>query len=452
VGHPSYLPAQYLASPDEWRALAARMHRARVVGLDTEFYGLDVRKQSTVGLARVHVWSVAIRLRSASPLGFHHCAGFVLPAAALQDPSLRAVLEDPTITKCVHNQSVDDHAIHNHGVDLRGCVNTLNLARWAWPGHVSYRLKPLMQSRLHREPICEYADVVGDTRTVAVTRTRNRKITVCSCGTPGCRLRKGHERRREVVTEEITTYESFEIPLPLQTIVPGHPRWELLVRYAAEDAVAAVQVWELCRLERDPAPFPYADSGRPSFCQEAEDAVVAMERVGIPIDVEWCTAQLATARADEAAQLERMRRWLPAAEMRLSTDKVWSSPQRLVALFDSLGFPRSPVWAKGRVKPGDPPKTDATALSWIAQHHRPAREVVAEVLHLKRIRAAIKYLVRMSESGGLVYPVCGPAGDADRRVGAVTGRLAVKGQLASQQLPARKEVDLYHVRRGIVAR
>lgn len=445
--------AVYLDTPEQWADLAVRLRRARVFGLDTEFYGTDLRKDSTVGTARIHVWSVAIRRQRRSPRGFHECHGFVLPAAALEHPQIRAVLEDASVRKAIHNQAVDDHAMHNAGVRLRGAINTLPLARWTWAGLGAWDLKGLVVSKLGRAPVCEYLDVVRDEREITLTRERSRKVTVCSCGVAGCRARKGHTKSKETLTETVTRTKIERFEIPLAEIVPpssgyptGHPRFQLLVDYAAEDAIAAIQVLELAQLEPEPAEFPAVFGGvRPRYSQAAEDAIVAMERVGIPIDVPWAAETIARARADETAQLDTMRPLLATD----CGDKTWSSPKKLIAMFDSLRYPRSPVWAKGQLKHGVPPKVDGTALQWIADHHAPARTLVRELLQLKRIRAQLKYLARMDVP--MIYPVTGPMSDGDSRVGAITGRLAIKGKLASQQLPSREEVDLYHIRRGIIA-
>lgn len=438
--------AAYLDTPDQWSDLATRLRRARVFGLDTEFYGTDLRKDSTVGTARIHVWSVAIRRQRRSPRGFHECHGFVLPAAALEHPQIRAVLEDASIRKAIHNQAVDDHSMHNAGVQLRGAINTLALARWVWPGLGAWDLKGLMVSKLGRAPVCTYLDVVRDEREVTLTRERSRKVTVCSCGTPGCRLRNGHAKRKETITEAVTRAKIEQFEIPLAEIVPSHRRFPLLVDYAAEDAIAGIQVLELAQLEPEPAEFPEAFGGvRPRYSQAAENAIVAMERVGIPIDVPWAAETIVRARGDETAQLDAMRPLLAPG----CTDKAWSSPKQLIAMFDVLRYPKSPVWAKGQLRHGVPPKVDGTALKWIADHHAPARTIVKELLQLKRIRAQIKYLARMDVP--MIYPVTGPMSDGDSRVGAITGRLAIKGKLASQQLPSREEVDLYHIRRGIIA-
>ncbi len=255
----------YLDTPAQWDALAAILERTSIVGLDTEFYGLDVRKESCVGRARIHVWSIAVRTSAESPLGFHRARGFVLPLNAALHTGLRDALEDPTLVKCVHNQPVDDHAFHNHGVDLQGCVNTLGLARWVWPGLVTrggFGLKNLMQAKLNRAPIAEFKDVVGWERTVQVEKWRTSLETRCACGVEGCRKRKAegtlsHEKGTVEVTS-VSYRDKREVgEFPLESITPGHERWDLLVRYAAEDAVAALEIEELARAEGDPAPFPY---------------------------------------------------------------------------------------------------------------------------------------------------------------------------------------------------
>lgn len=457
------LDSSYLATADGWSALARVARRARVIGLDTEFYGLDVRKQSCVGLARVHVWSVAVRTGSVSPLGFARARGWVLPVAALDHPEIRALLEDETIWKCVHNQPVDDHAIHNHGVNLRGCVNTLGLARWMWPGLVTaggFGLKNLMVMKLRRNPVCEYIDVVNDEREIQVLKTKAVKVTRCSCGAEKCKKRKPAEQHTkmkvvEIVSELVTKIDKYQHPL--ESIVPDHKRWELLVRYAGEDAVAALEVAELAKATPPPAPFPYTKEARPRFNQHGEDAVVQMEREGFPVDVEFCNKQAAVALADEERELVWLHGWFVVngaieygPHRRAEVDGIWSSPKQLLALFDGLEFPRSPIWKKGRVKPGDA-KLDGTALKWLGKNWGAAKQVTEHLLQLKKVRSGKKYLVKLANSGGWIHPICGAAGDSDDRNGAVTGRLGIKGTFEAQQLPTREDVDLYHVRKAVIA-
>jgi hypothetical protein len=454
---PKSLDPTYLDTPAQWRVLAKQARKAGVVGLDTEFYGLDVRKQSCVGRARVHVWSLAIRTGRRSPLGFARARGWVLPAAALLDPAVKSLLEDAEVTKAVHNQPVDDHAIHNHGVQLAGCINTLGLARWAWPELITqggFGLKNLMFVKLRREPVCEFDDVLSDVRTVQVDKTRKKRLSQCSCGTPGCRARKGHEKTKVEVVETVTIEKEEDFQYALEEILPGHMRWNLLMKYAAEDAVAALEVLELAEAEGNPAPYPYATIERPDFNQEVENQIVLMERAGFRIDTEYCASQAAKAEADEEKELRWLSKWYQANAEHPKTDEeiraIWSSPKQLAALFDELGFPSSPVWKKGKVKPGET-KLDGAALEWIAKNEPGAKQLIKHLFHLKRIRSGKKYLVKMRDCGGWVNPICGPAGDKDDRNGAVTGRLGIKGVLEAQQLPSREEADLYQIRRAVVA-
>lgn len=456
----------YLDAPEQWDALARLLRKSGVCGLDTEFYGLDVRKESCVGRARVHVWSVAVRSASRSPLGFLRARGWVLPASALEFPALVAVLEDPSIRKAVHNQPVDDHALHNHGVDLKGCINTLDLARWVWPELISqggFGLKNLMSVKLMRDPIAEFKDVVGYDYREEYTVEQLKSVTVCSCGEPGCRKRKGHEKSKELELHPVVRERRVKGEHPLESIVPGHERWDLLVDYAAEDAVAALEILELAERQKNPAPYPYAKVKRPGYNQAVSDAIVVMERVGFFRDREFCATQAEKAEGDEAKGLAWLRKWFRknltgndtlehewSAYADEDIDGIWSSPKQLGELFDFFEFPRSPVWKKGKVKPGEM-KLDAIALLWVAKNYAPAKQLVDHVLHLKRIRSGKKYLLKLRDAPDIIHPIAGPAGDADDRNGAVTGRLGIKGVLEAQQLPTREDVDLYQVRRAIVA-
>lgn len=449
----------YLDRPEQWRELARRCVRAGDVGLDTEFHGVNLKKQSCVGRAMIHVWSLALRSAKLSPLGFHRARGWVLPAAALDEPEVRSMLENPAVRKNIHNQSVDQHTLANRGIGLRGARNTLGLVRWRLPDLVNqpgrFGLKPLMNALLRRSPVCSFEDLVSDERPALVSKWKRVTRRTCSCGAEGCRARKGHvktsvEEDVEVVTEKIEKFRH-----PLESIVPGHPRWDLLLRYAADDAVAALEIAEIADNEPDPEGWVYTDGGRPAFSQAAEDAIVDMETVGIPVDVEYCRATLLPARDQEREDLAALREWYRANVNRITEaddiDAVWSSHPKKLALFDSLGYPRSPVWKKGKVKRGEV-KLDGVAQAWIGKNCDRSRPLMERLLHLQRVRSGIKYLEKLEASGGMVHPTCGPAGDADERAGAVTGRLGVKGELEAQQLPSIEEKDLYSIRKALTSR
>jgi hypothetical protein len=152
-----------------------------------------------------------------------------------------------------------------------------------------FKLKALMGSLLHREPVATFDQVVSYERVVTVSTWKKVTSKHCECGEPGCRKRKGHDKYEVTEDVEVLREKTERGKYPLESIVPGQERWDLLVKYSLEDAVAAMEVLDLCEAERDdPAPWPYGGE-RPGFSQAAEQAVIAMEAVGFRVDVEWCT-------------------------------------------------------------------------------------------------------------------------------------------------------------------
>ncbi len=476
--------------------MVSYVRQAGVCGLDTEFYNVDPSKQSCVGRATVHVWSIAIRTTELGPKGFTLCRGWCLPREALDYPPVKALLEDRTIRKEVHNQPVDHHTLKNHGIELRGARNTLSLIKWSRPGLINtngrFKLKALMWSMLGRNPVCSFKELVTDTRVVQVPKLVKRKLKGCSCGKLKCKTRKtevsvgpmGNVTIKEHIKakghEMVTVYKekTEEFKYALEDIVPGHKRWDLLVKYAIEDSVAALQIAELADEDQDPAPWPYAvDNGagpaqmRPKYNQAVELAIILMERAGFRRDKDFCTKQAIVAMEDEQNLLNWLHKWYVINSgtwgphgrrlllkktatgkdsVRSGTDGVWTSGPKKLRLFDELGFPRSPVWAKGKVKAGKA-KLDHVAMKWIGKNHPPAKQLIDKLLLLGRIRNGLKYLTKLRDADDIVHPVCGPAGDEDKRSGAVTGRLGIKGEIEAQQLPKPGEKDLYQVRRAIIA-
>lgn len=483
--------ADYLHTPKQWNQLAALCRQKKVIGVDTEFYNVDPAKQSTVGRARIHVWSIAVRTGKLDPRGYTRCRGWMLPAAALDYGPLREVLEDPSIAKELHNQSVDDHSFKNHGITLRNARDTLNYVKWKRPELINlpgrFKLKNLMWALLRKRPVCTFKELVSDVRTIQIAYEKERTVKgCCTCGVEGCNKRKPTVAMgpggipkvtphvRDKWKEPYTAYRSKQEKFKhqLQDIVPGHARWELLIKYAIEDAVCALQVAEIADEAPDPAPFPYLDTGeRPCYSQAVVDSVIAMEEVGFPRDLQFCTEQAKKAADDEEKVLDWLHRWYvlnsrvmgphgralktkttKAGKISVTsgTDGIWSSVKKKLKLFDHKKYPRSPIWQKGKVKEGKP-KLDITAMTWIKDNHPPAAPLIEKLLLLGRIRNGKKYLVKLRDADDIVYPICGGAGDEDERSGAVTGRLGIKGELEAQQLPKPGEKDLYNVRCAIIA-
>lgn len=193
----------------------------------------------------------------------------------------------------MHNKSVDEHALANHGIRLRGGINTLGLIRWARPGLINspgrFKLKALMEVLLHRTPTFpSFKHAMYYEREVFVSTWKTVTKKVCDCGTPGCRKRTGHVKWEDEALVEVVKAKTEKGHYNLWDVVPGHPRWELLVQYALDDAVAAVEILDLVdNTMEDPAPWPYGGE-RPGYSQEEDDATIAMEAVGFRVDVEWC--------------------------------------------------------------------------------------------------------------------------------------------------------------------
>jgi hypothetical protein len=233
----------YAAEEKDWDRVAVRLERYRgeglPLGLDTEFYGLDVEKESCAGgRSRIHVWSVAVLLPEKSPRGYRKSAGIVLPVEALEHPGLVMLLEDEEFPKAVHNAPVDEHSMANHGVKLGGVINTLTISRWVWPeratkGAGGFGLKGLMRSKLGWTPPGDYREVLSVPATPELRKTDR------------CWQRK----------EDKTWWYL----VPLEEVVPGHPLWAAFLAYAAVDAEGAASLWDLARItaERSKREVPW---------------------------------------------------------------------------------------------------------------------------------------------------------------------------------------------------
>lgn len=213
----------YLANSHDWDNLAYEANRPEYCGarfgLDTETYGHNVRESSPAHRARVDVWSVGFPTPNLAPRGFHKYVGYVLPEAALQDPGIRAWLGRGRFV--LHNAGHDRHALARYGIALTDVVDTLERARLLWPGRTTYGLKALRVDLLGK---------AGRDGYKWLTRPEEVVVGVVQSGP-----NKGRWKMKKVAC-------------PMEEIGPGHERWEDKVYYAAEDAVDAPELAEVCDL------------------------------------------------------------------------------------------------------------------------------------------------------------------------------------------------------------
>ena len=229
-------------------ALLRARDRREPVGFDTEFYGVDIGSQSCFGRARVHLLSVAVKRhpRVVLPRGYDLADPAVLSSAALDHQGFVEWLEDSEAKKVIHNAPVDIHSTSNHGVRIRGFINSLALGRFAWPERArgaGFTLDSLGTDLLGVGKPESFRELFQED--YEVQRSTFRKVEVCECGEK-CGKRRttpGHTRHTEVV--ETVHTRMARRPVPLQDVVPGHPLWERALRYSAQDAVLALGVYDL---------------------------------------------------------------------------------------------------------------------------------------------------------------------------------------------------------------
>lgn len=249
------MTTSWLDTPAQWEAAAEAALRAGVMGLDTETYGHDVKTSSPAHRASIDVWSIALATSTLSPRGYHVARGAVLPAVAIDHPAWRRVLTSGEVLLVLHNAGHDRHALDNRGVPLGRLYDTLEAARLLWPGRMSYALKPLRVDLLGKQGRELFKELTApEKRMVPVDVVRHKDVTLCSCGTPGCKKKKAHKKApweehtktktRQEWTDQVLRERTF--PVGIETIVPGHPRFKRKLDYAGDDAVDGLELYELC--------------------------------------------------------------------------------------------------------------------------------------------------------------------------------------------------------------
>ena len=189
---------------------------------------------------------------------------------------------------------------------------------------------------------------------------------------------------------------------------------------------------------------------------DLEREIIRMEQNGFALDTEYCQIAASKARGEEAVCLTELSKICDRLGVPKADEINWASPAQLVRLFhDTLGLPPSPIWKKGRVRldKGER-KTDEAALGWIREKsHGDAVSLIDELVRLRRIRGAIKYLGKLPgyiAPDGYVHPVSGPSMDSDDRAGTITWRLASKNPEV-MQIPTDAKKDWFRIRRAFVA-
>jgi len=172
----------------------------------------------------------------------------VLSRACL--PFMQGVFQSAGL-KAVHNLPVDAHTLANEGYELNGGINTLAMARWAWPERArgsGFTLDSLGQDLLGAGKTEAFRDIFRETR--EEFRSTFRRTQVCECGLAACGRRRttcGHARHEEVV--ETRHPRLVEYDVPLQSVNPGHVLFQRALVYAAQDAVLALGVYDLAMRE-----------------------------------------------------------------------------------------------------------------------------------------------------------------------------------------------------------
>jgi len=249
---------QYVCTESEAQEMIREVTKYGIAGLDTEFYGCDIRTESPVGRTTCHVFSVAVPSGPLLPRGFHESQSWVVAGSLLASPSVKSWLEDARFTKAVHNQAVDHHTIRNHGVHLKGAQNTLAMARFWWPHRAKregFDLDSLGVDYCGAGKTESFDGLLGydavEIREHLVWKKR------CACGVISCMKKKPPHDVKE--PEEVLAEWKARVRrhIPLTDLNPSHPLWARYLAYAAWDAVLALWIYELMMREKQERPYPW---------------------------------------------------------------------------------------------------------------------------------------------------------------------------------------------------
>lgn len=189
---------------------------------------------------------------------------------------------------------------------------------------------------------------------------------------------------------------------------------------------------------------------------------VAMERRGVPFDIEAATALLERVKDEEATTRASLASWSGGSGIDYVGPEMppnWGSWQQLqYFLYTPLGLDLAPppYWKKGAtgvgltagsLRRGEEPKiaTDDKALEWLAGAHPEHADGLGLIRELRWKQRAANYIetwlslaVKHDNGWHYLHPSFGLSSDHDERAGARTGRFAVKNP-ALQQVPVHQD-------------
>lgn len=244
------MPWQWLDSPAQWDAVVKACYAKKQVGLDTETYGHNVKTSTPAHRAKIDVWSLALATTQFSPRGYHRARACVLPLDAALYPPMKEMLESQDVLHIFHNAHHDMHSFANYGISVGAVYDTLDAVRFLWPSlDGGYYLKPVRVNLLGkpaREGFTELTAPIDEQYTVL------KEGKLCACMVEGCRKTEkkwGEVHAKRVVMEEVV--KTRKVPCPIESIVPGHPRWERKLDYAGDDAADGLELYEVIQARLD---------------------------------------------------------------------------------------------------------------------------------------------------------------------------------------------------------
>lgn len=247
---------KYLDKPEQWDAVVKACYEKKVVGLDTETYGHNVKDSTPAYRAKIDVWSLALSTSQLSPRGYHLARACVLPLEAASYKPMKDMLESFEVLHVFHNAHHDQHAFANHGIVVGTVFDTLDAVRLAYPGLAcGYSLKPLRiellgkQDRIHFKSTKKQLKEEGSvnlTDPIDVEYQVEVEARICACGAEKCRKTEkkwGAVHAKSTLTHWVT--KTRKEPCPIESIGPGHVRFQMKVDYAGDDAADGLELYEL---------------------------------------------------------------------------------------------------------------------------------------------------------------------------------------------------------------